>query len=594
MKTKVNIYLGLLLLGSSTIAQAQSSQLLSWIADSLNEAGDHYQSVIYYDSAIRLNTSDYTIYYGASCVHALEGNIGMSIEYLNRSFDLGNPNFDWMYYDTDLNVIRQTDEYKELEAKFKDKNTIYFFDIIRDLMKYDQVIYQEKRISLGTDPNYYEDYLGNYDIIDVYNRLGMDSTASRFDFSDKVLDFWLCDFTNESESTLIRFLKLKKLVFVGGKGFGELILADMEVEDLLIIATEFTDITIDNIIQDGLFQILNRGEYLNIKNSNFSLQSKSEYYDNASKLLNETAISKINFQGESDRVLLNNVNFTESSDTDFQGSFPINIQTKSFEIKQSNFTIPLEFRGSATKMDFHDNNFNSYVDFTEFQFPEFNSYIPYNQFHQAFVDIAGVNQEFKIMGITPADLKELQTYDRIVYVLKRLHNNYRDRGEISSANQVYRDLKNLEILHLLQLENKNESERIRLVLNQIMGFYTDHGTSPGKAIQVSLYIIFIFSIFYFLFPSEWDKESKSKLVHDLKIFVKKNDHGYFHPFLKLSKGFAISFLNAFTLSINAFITLGFGKIPTIGVAKYICILQGLIGWFLLSLFTVSLINQVLL
>lgn len=235
MKTKVQIYLGLLLLGGSTIAQAQTPQYISWIADSLYESGDYYQSIVYYDSAIRLNTSDYAIYYNASCAYALEGNIGMSIEYLNRSFDLGNPNFDWMYYDKDLNIIRQADEYKELEAKFKDKNTIYFFDIIRDLMKRDQVSYSEKRISLGTDSNYYEDYLGNYDIIDVYNRLGMDSTASRFDFSDKVLDFWLCDFTNESESTLIRFLKLKKLIFVGGEGFGELVLADMEVEDLLVL-----------------------------------------------------------------------------------------------------------------------------------------------------------------------------------------------------------------------------------------------------------------------------------------------------------------------------------------------------------------------
>jgi hypothetical protein len=37
--------------------------------------------------------------------------------------------------------------------------------------------------------------------------------------------------------------------------------------------------------------------------------------------------------------------------------------------------------------------------------------------------------------------------------------------------------------------------------------------------------------------------------------------------------------------------LGFGNIPTKGVARYICIIQGFIGWFLLSIFTVALINQ---
>ena len=58
-------------------------------------------------------------------------------------------------------------------------------------------------------------------------------------------------------------------------------------------------------------------------------------------------------------------------------------------------------------------------------------------------------------------------------------------------------------------------------------------------------------------------------------------------------GFLLSLVNALTLSLNAFVTLGFGTIPTTGIARYVCIVQGFIGWFLLSLFTVALINQVL-
>jgi hypothetical protein len=52
-------------------------------------------------------------------------------------------------------------------------------------------------------------------------------------------------------------------------------------------------------------------------------------------------------------------------------------------------------------------------------------------------------------------------------------------------------------------------------------------------------------------------------------------------------------LNAITLSLNSFVTLGFGNIPTKGAARYVCIFQGFLGWFLLSIFTVALINQVL-
>lgn len=55
----------------------------------------------------------------------------------------------------------------------------------------------------------------------------------------------------------------------------------------------------------------------------------------------------------------------------------------------------------------------------------------------------------------------------------------------------------------------------------------------------------------------------------------------------------IKFINALTLSINTFTTLGFGEIPTKGFPRYLSIIQGFIGWFMLSIFSVSLISQLL-
>lgn len=55
----------------------------------------------------------------------------------------------------------------------------------------------------------------------------------------------------------------------------------------------------------------------------------------------------------------------------------------------------------------------------------------------------------------------------------------------------------------------------------------------------------------------------------------------------------IRVLDALTLSLNAFSTLGFGDIPVKGTVRYITILEGFIGWFLLSIFSVSLISQIL-
>lgn len=52
-------------------------------------------------------------------------------------------------------------------------------------------------------------------------------------------------------------------------------------------------------------------------------------------------------------------------------------------------------------------------------------------------------------------------------------------------------------------------------------------------------------------------------------------------------------VNALFLSINTFSTLGFGNIPVKGISRYTAILEGFIGWFLLSIFSVSLISQIL-
>ncbi len=55
----------------------------------------------------------------------------------------------------------------------------------------------------------------------------------------------------------------------------------------------------------------------------------------------------------------------------------------------------------------------------------------------------------------------------------------------------------------------------------------------------------------------------------------------------------IKALNALTLSINSFTTLGFGKIPIHGIPRYAAIIEGFLGWFLLTIFSVSLISQLL-
>jgi hypothetical protein len=174
-------------------------------------------------------------------------------------------------------------------------------------------------------------------------------------------------------------------------------------------------------------------------------------------------------------------------------------------------------------------------------------------------------------------------------------NLYKNKNDLESYNRCYVAIKEFQSKRLKYLyeTNKTFESFFRWKLSQLLKYYVRHGTDPARAIVISIYIISIFGIFFFFFPSDWDVTSKKKLIQNFKDFAQKNDKGYVKPFFILIWGFMISLLNAFTLSLNAFITLGFGNIPTHGAARYVCVLEGFLGWFLLSIFTVALINQVL-
>lgn len=198
-------------------------------------------------------------------------------------------------------------------------------------------------------------------------------------------------------------------------------------------------------------------------------------------------------------------------------------------------------------------------------------------------------------GESDEELKDEKTFQELISSYYRLYKVFKENGQVKDANRIYVEMKDVE-LRELSYKWKNEGgfeNWINWRLNRLLRFYTDYGTNPSKAISISVFVVLIFSVFYFFFPSEWDTKSKGQLLSDYRTFVEKNDKGYAKPFMNLSFGFGKSLVNAMTLSLNSFVTLGFGTIPTTGLARYVCILQGFLGWFLLSIFTASLINQVM-
>lgn len=199
-------------------------------------------------------------------------------------------------------------------------------------------------------------------------------------------------------------------------------------------------------------------------------------------------------------------------------------------------------------------------------------------------------------GQTDTELEDSRNFFNLIAGHSRLLEVYKSYGNLDDANDVFLDMKalHLERYEYLYRTEGGTTNFFQLYLNKLLSVYTRHGTDPAQAMTASLWIIIFFSFIYFFFPSDWDASSKSKLIANFKTFIEKNEKGYFKPFLVVIKGLITSFFNAITLSVNSFVTLGFGTIPTRGLAKYICIFQGFLGWFLLSIFIVALINQILI
>jgi len=198
-------------------------------------------------------------------------------------------------------------------------------------------------------------------------------------------------------------------------------------------------------------------------------------------------------------------------------------------------------------------------------------------------------------GESQSELGDLDTFEDLIRVYQSLHNKYKEIGARESANASYAEMKLIETRRwkYIYQQNKAFESYFRWKLNDFLSYFTDYGTNPAKAVVKSIWVIVLFSLGYLFFPSEWDVTDRNAIIQNVKALKTKKKKRTLIAVIFISFSTFIHILNAVTLSLNAFTTLGFGDIPTNGIARYMCILEGFIGWFLLTIFSVSMISQVL-
>lgn len=144
-----------------------------------------------------------------------------------------------------------------------------------------------------------------------------------------------------------------------------------------------------------------------------------------------------------------------------------------------------------------------------------------------------------------------------------------------------REEKRLEQESLEQLESENQSStgQVPAFLQRAIQWYVNSNLLSNKLRAIALQKMDILSGTYRELPKA--KQTRVALLSGLWLVT------------FLGYTLLVKLLNALTLSLNAFTTLGFGTIPTRGFSRYIVIVQGFIGWVLMTIFSVTLISQLL-
>jgi hypothetical protein len=628
--------------GASLSAQSPAKFLqLQHLGDSAYQAKNYALSIQRYEESLKVLPADQrndqlpTYYYNLACVYSLSGNINKAVENLDVGFSVMRHGqgaavnyLRQILQDGDLRNILKTERYQQfLRKNYPSLAKVYSilqYDTLKEISYHDllklvgllkdvdpvQVIIRNKIVFWKKDGDQFRDNPAELPLPDDES---LKSAFLIFERCTFRLNFTWNGFSSyEKGNRKIQPFTYRNVFFTGCTFDGPFVIHQVQFE----IPPQFSGCTFNDILYIRAFIEPGPGVTGGFRLSHCSVHLTSLSFDGSvrsfANIDHVTSADNSDFEyyagNVDDCVFTDNLLKHNNTHLMFREMKKLTIERNildRLEITNTNITTEFDFRKNNLRQlllyhtYFTDNPANG-IDWSTIDGMRLGSTLSYPDGEQDLDEIRGrrVSHPRKIefiSGALPADIADENKYEELLGLYSMFLNLYKAKNYQESYNQCYYAIKELQSkrLHCLYATNRSFETYFRWKLSELLRFYVRHGTDPGRAIIISLNIIALFGVFFFFFPSDWDTTSKTRLVANFKDFIQKNEKGYVKPFFVLLSGFGISLLNALTLSLNAFITLGFGNIPTKGLARYVCVLEGFMGWFLLSIFTVALINQVL-
>ena len=296
----------------------------------------------------------------------------------------------------------------------------------------------------------------------------------------------------------------------------------------------------------------------------------------------------LRLSGESD-VLFSQCSF-RSTDPDHQLTFFDGSILNSLSFVDDTFDLPVVFQQVSIRESFQvsHSQFGRYLDIHKVNLPENNTLLRWPSIDNARLKVTVNNRSYGSRDEVH-DTTETH-YFSLLKSYAQLQRIYQNNGDRPSYNASYVEMRNMET------EKSKYDFKLgpgiktffEWRLNVFLRRFCNYGTSPVKALLYSILVMIIFAVLYFFFPSG-DHRIRIRAL----ISKKQQNQIDSSTFNKLIRQLLNQVMDAVATSMNAFVTLGYGQMPVKGIGKYLAVLEGLIGWFLLSIFSVSLISQIL-
>jgi hypothetical protein len=258
---------------------------------------------------------------------------------------------------------------------------------------------------------------------------------------------------------------------------------------------------------------------------------------------------------------------------------------------QDTFLMPLNLAGSIVKDNFLVNkcSFTNRNAFANINLPEGNTYARWGLFKNEKLGVA-IDDSTYYNASSPIATETEDEYFALIKVYSQFLRAYKNNGDQESYNACYIEMKDIQTRKAAFNFQKEPTfnNYFDWKLNRFLKIFCDYGTNPVKALIMSFWVIVTFGFLYFIFPSEGTAFQPKLFWQALKNYKSRK-----LQFKNQAKTGSKQILNAMALSMNAFVTLGYGDMPARGIARYLAVFEGLTGWFLLSIFSSSLISQIL-